>query len=1041
MGWTNRQANLLTWLVMSAQVLAPAMLPHAALAQDADAAELEKLNERFGQLYEQARYSEAIAVVEKALAIRKRQVGPDHVDIGNLLVNLGELHRLAGDLRGAEPLFLQALAILEKALGPAHPMVATVLNNLGALHLQMGDLAGAEPYLRRALGVLEKALGPDHPNLATLRLNLAQVLGARGDLAGAEALDRQALATLEKTRGPDDPAVATALNNLAAVLLQRADFARAMPLLERALKSMEKAHGPDHPQVAISLNNLAEAWSARGEPGKAQPLYERALTILSKALGQKHPDVAQVLANLGLLHQSRGDKGRAQAYFAKSLEIREAALGPEHPAVAESLNLLGLLELKAGQAAEALPRFERALTIRRKALGPAHALVAQSENNLAGAYKQLGKGQQARELYALALQHWQAALGPAHPDVANAMNNLGMIEHSLGKYAEAKATHTAAVAIRRKALGSEHPLVGSSLVNLAGAEQALGQLPQAVKDLGQAMAIREAELRRVLATGTSEQRALAVLAHAADLHLAVSLHLRDAAKDPAALRLALTVVLQRKARGLDAAVDGMDLLRRHLGPEDQALLKRLQEVEARIGALFQQGPGQLGAAAYGKLLGELHSEADGIEQQLARKAPALQETVGDVSIERVQAALPEGSHLVELVRWQPFDVKATGDQDGLGPLRYAAYVLAKSGPPQAMDLGEADGIDTLARQLREALSNPARHDAQDLARQLDARVLQPLQPLLGAGGTVLVAPDGPLHLVPFAALRAPDGHWRVERYLFVNISSGRELLRPVKQGGTTQPPVVIAAPDYGTAGPAGAGQRGGMQFAALPGTAEEATALGKLLPGAQVWTGLQASEAALHGLHGPRILHVATHGFFLPDRAIPVAEGKGAGDTGTRGTRGAAALLEPDVVPAPTDLPDPYQRSGLALAGANAALGTGGDGVLTASEACLLDLRGTKLVVLSACETGIGAVAGAEGVVGLRRALVLAGAESLVMSLWKVDDAATRDLMVAFYGKLQAGAGRAEAMRVAQLAMLAGPERGHPFYWAAFVAIGDWRPL
>jgi CHAT domain-containing protein len=335
------------------------------------------------------------------------------------------------------------------------------------------------------------------------------------------------------------------------------------------------------------------------------------------------------------------------------------------------------------------------------------------------------------------------------------------------------------------------------------------------------------------------------------------------------------------------------------------------------------------------------------------------------------------------------------------------------------------------------LANPSRHDAVDLARQLDARILQPLQPLLGPGGTVLVAPDGPLHLVPFAALRSPDGHWRVERYLFVNIASGRELLRPARPSGNAGPPVVIAAPDYGSARPAVAGQRGGMQFAALPGTAEEALALGKLLPGAQVWTGLKASEAALQGLHGPRILHIATHGFFMPERTVP------AGESGTRGaaTRGAAALLEPDIVPAPTDLPDPYQRSGLALAGANTAMGSGGDGVLTASEACLLDLRGTKLVVLSACETGIGAVAGAEGVVGLRRALVLAGAESLLMSLWKVDDAATRDLMVAFYVKLQAGAGRAEAIRQAQLAMLSGAERSHPFYWAAFVAIGDWKPL
>ena len=1029
---------VLVTLLLSVAALATRPSLAQGTPAEADAAELAKLNEQFGLLYEQARYRDAIAVVEKALAIRKRQVGADHQDVGNLLVNLGELHRLAGDLQQAEPLFLQALAILEKALGPAHPMVATVLNNLGALHLQLGDLAGAEPYLRKAMIILENVLGPDDPNVQTLRLNLAQVLGARGDLDGAEALDRQAIARLEK-RGPDDPMLATGLNNLAAVLLQKADFAQALPLMQRVVKMMEKAHGPNHPQVAVACNNLAEGWAARGEPGQAQPLYERALQILQAKLGAKHPDVAQILSNLGQLYAARGDKGRARAYHDKALEVREAALGPEHPAVAESLNVLGVLALQTGIPGEALPKLERALAIRRKALGPAHALVAQTENNVGSALRRLGRGAEAVKLFTLALTHWQAALGADHPDVANAMNNLGMVQHAEGKYAAARLAHQGALALRSKRLGLEHPLVASSLGNLSGAEQALGLLPEAIKNLSKAMTIREHELRRVLASGTAEQRALAVLAHAADIHRAVSLHLREAPKDANALRLALTVILQRKARGLDAAVDGMDLLRRSLAPQDQGLLTRLQEVEARIGALFQQGSGKMGAQAYGKLLGELHLEADGIEQQLASRSPALQETIGEVTIERVQAALPAGAHLVELIQWIPLDVKAKGEDVGLEPKRYAAYVLAKSGPPQAVDLGEAEPIDALARQLREALANQGRHDAQDLARHLDAKLLQPLQNLLGAGGTVLVAPDGPLHLVPFAALRAPDGQWRVQRFLFVNVSSGRELLRHGKSQGHSGPPVVIGAPDYGVAaaGPGGqAGRQGGLQFAALPGTADEAVSLSKLLPGAQVWTGLQASEAAMHGLHGPRILHVATHGFFLPERA---AVGQAAGSRG--GTRGSEALGEPDVTPAPTDLPDPYLRSGLALAGANSAQGTGGDGLLNASEASLLDLRGTKLVVLSACETGIGAVAGAEGVVGLRRALVLAGAESLVMSLWKVDDAATRDLMVAFYRKLQAGAGRADALRQAQLQLLGTGEHAHPFFWAAFIAVGDWRPL
>jgi CHAT domain-containing protein len=235
----------------------------------------------------------------------------------------------------------------------------------------------------------------------------------------------------------------------------------------------------------------------------------------------------------------------------------------------------------------------------------------------------------------------------------------------------------------------------------------------------------------------------------------------------------------------------------------------------------------------------------------------------------------------------------------------------------------------------------------------------------------------------------------------------------------------------------------------LKGTAEEAQALATLLPNAKILTEAEATEGALKQLAGPSILHVATHGFFLPDQPqedIALARGLG-------------------LAPKPTSTKqreNPFVRSGLALAGANKLQGQNGeDGILTALEASGLDLWGTKLVVLSACETGVGEIKNGEGVYGLRRALVLAGAESQVISLWQVSDEATRELMVAFYEKLKAGEGRTAALRAVQLEMLKGKEparsgdsrgitrgsvetkkdRSHPFFWASFIQSGDWRSL
>jgi CHAT domain-containing protein len=253
----------------------------------------------------------------------------------------------------------------------------------------------------------------------------------------------------------------------------------------------------------------------------------------------------------------------------------------------------------------------------------------------------------------------------------------------------------------------------------------------------------------------------------------------------------------------------------------------------------------------------------------------------------------------------------------------------------------------------------------------------------------------------------------------------------------------MADPDYGKSAAAGPPletglkpvrsadlDRSGLVFTALAGTAAEAKALQGLLKldREHVLTGRNASEGRLKALRGPRILHVATHGFFLTDREIERAALKPVG-------------FGSDTPPLPLS-ENPLLRSGLALAGANGRRsGERDDGILTAAEAAQLDLRGTQLVVLSACETGVGKVQTGEGVYGLRRALVLAGAQTQVASLWKVADKATQELMVDYYQRLLKGEGRSAALRSVQEALLADPARRHPYYWAAFVPLGNWTPL
>jgi len=336
--------------------------------------------------------------------------------------------------------------------------------------------------------------------------------------------------------------------------------------------------------------------------------------------------------------------------------------------------------------------------------------------------------------------------------------------------------------------------------------------------------------------------------------------------------------------------------------------------------------------------------------------------------------------------------------------------------------------------------------------------MQPVRALAGDATQLLISPDGQLNLIPFEALVDEHHQYLVERYSISYLTTGRDLLRLQVARSSLSGPIIIADPAFGepsqvkaashnaapvvlastkqvtSTSPQVSARRsvttasdlGGVYFAPLSGTAVEANAIKLQFPDAQLLTGRGATEAAVKQVNAPSILHIATHGFFLTD-PNPQPSADPAKDV--RGVQGNASTE------------NPLLRSGLALAGANLGQTGREKGVLTALEASNLNLWGTKLVTLSACDTGVGEIRNGEGVYGLRRAFVLAGAETVVMSLWPVSDYATRELMTSYYKGLKKGLGRGEALRQTKLAMLKRKDRQHPFYWASFIQSGEWAGL
>jgi CHAT domain-containing protein/Tfp pilus assembly protein PilF len=1024
----------------TAFALSLCMAVQAASAGVSGPAEAQAAFEAAQQLRDQGKYREAVPQAQRAIAGREALLGPDATAVADALHLLALLYDDLNDYAKAEPLNRRALAIREKALGPDHPDVARSLFNLAWIVKSRSDFAQAEALYERALAIQEKAFGPDHPEVATVLNDFAVLCNQKGDHDRAIELDRRVLAIREKALGPGDPGVAKALNNLAHVYGNKGDYPQAASLIERALGIWEKALGPDHPEVAFALNSLADVLAIEADYTRAEPLYLRALSIREKALGPDHPEVATTLNNLAVLYRQKGDYAAAEPLLLRDLAITEKRLGPDHRFLAPTLNNLAEIARLQGNDDKAEASYRRALAISTAALGGDHADVGWALALLGRleAEGRPGREAEAADLLGRSVAILEKALGPEHPRLAMPIGALARLASARGELDEAERLQRRALGINEAALGRNHPEVAGCLEALADLARSRGDARNAVVFLTGAQEIREAHLAHNLLPGSERQKAGFIDLFSRDTDRAVSLHAGLASGDPQALRLALTTLLRRKGRALDAMSDSVSLLRDRAGERDRARFDRLLSARAQLAAVTLRGPGG-SAAAYRAQRARLSAEVERLESEIGRDSAAFRSQARPVTLESVQAALPEGATLIEFTQYR------SGDAKGQRPsLRYAAYTLTRGGEARWADLGEAASIDRGVAAWRSALRDPARTDAADLGRALDARILQPVRALIGSSRRLLVSPDGALNLIPFAALVDEERRPLVERYAITYLTSGRDLLRLEVARPSRSPAAIVAAPAFGE--PALAAPQEGRParvddtqvfFGPLPGAAQEVRALRELLPQATVLTGEQATEAALRRLRAPAILHIATHGFFLGgedprDAAAATARPDGAATTTPDGTRLGT-------MPARSD--NPLLRSGLALAGANQGRSGDDDGVLTALEAAGLDLWGTRLVVLSACDTGLGAVRRGDGVYGLRRAFVLAGAESQLMSLWPVPDRSTRELMVHYYRPLLQGAGRGDALRQAQLSLLRDGKHAHPYYWAGFILSGEWGAL
>ncbi|MGH9843954.1 MAG: tetratricopeptide repeat protein, partial [Blastocatellia bacterium] len=702
------------------------------------------------------------------------------------------------------------------------------------------------------------------------------------------------------------------------ILRNNGRYDEAVGAVEEALALREKHFGREHIDTAESLNHLGNLSAEQGDFVKAETLLTTALAIRERVRSPEHSLVASSLSNLGVFFRDIGDYDRAEQRLRQSLAIKEETSDPNNRELAPTLNNLAEVYRAKRNFAEAERLYQRAIRIMEMAprIGPNSSDVARVYSNLGKMYQEQGDYARAESALKHALAIYEKATDPNHPSRGISLNHLATVSFFKGDYAQAEELVLRALGIYQKSLGPGNPRVAEALNNLAAIYRATRRIAQAITTRKDSIAISEASLRRNLIAGSETQKLNFLALFAGETNDTLSLHAQYAPDDPQALHLAFTTWLQRKGRALDEMNRTIGLLRRYAGQEGQALFDQLAAKQTQLSRLVTSAPGEKDRAKHLASIKTLDEECERITAAISARSAQFRIQTQPVTLPDVQSVLPAGSALVEFARYSPIDARTKAKSDP----RYLAYILPDKGAPRHVELGDAKTIDDAARELREAFSDRSKPDFRRSARKVDKLVMQPLRALLGSARQVFISPEGELNLIPFAALIGERNRYLIEDYLFIYLTSGRDLLRLREKHQSNPDVLIFAVPNFD--GEAPVAQPGstigrssdlrGTRLSASPSMAErkfdpldfalaEGEAVKNVQPQARLIVGPQATESAVKQLSRPRILHIITHGFFLPD-------------TG------------PNFV----KFENPLLRSGLALAGANQRQSGQDDGILTA---------------------------------------------------------------------------------------------------------------
>lgn len=977
-----------------------------------------------------------------------------------------------GDHAAILPLQQEVIRIGRSELGDDTVEMAFEWNYLGDIYIRLGQYANAEAPYAHALKVRRNLLGENSEETGESYFNTALVMYYMGDYPTSEKHYLQALRIAQKLAGPQHEDTLQVMNNLGLLYQQTGNYEKARELHTAVLNGRIRQLGADSEFVGETYLNLGLLVHTLGDYNAARDYYSRALKIFKTKLGIEHEYTLQTMNNMSKLAYDLGDAARSYELDEEVYDIRVRVLGADHADIAQSLNNMAFNHHEQGNYETAKQLFQRALDIYRKNTGENDTATQMTMMNLASILQRLGESEEALELAEKALRLRLENLGDDHVLVAETLEQLGELHLTGGRLDEAEQALDQSYAILQKTYGDNHPTTLLALYALCYIKMEKGEWDEVLELSNKIRRLVRTTSARLMA-GLSPQEQLRLLE--SDGHQTLAFTAAWQRKnDPAYINASADWLINNKGMS-QATLAARETLMRDVGDaHSKALSEQLLDIRRQLASAVLASPNATQADAQQQKVEQLTQQENEITRRLSRNLGSSIALESWIELEDVRGKLADDETLVTWIRFQPIDFESEGlALEKSLPPRYLAWVIPPSGQGdiQLVDLGLAEEIDDVIETARAAITEAGKKDGPinkdgelEAEKKLRAalngitqKVWQPVAEHIRPDTQRLsLSPDGALWLVPWSALPLEEDRYLIEQYAFRLLISGRELVEETSEPSTNRP-LVFANPTFDltpqkvidaikaifadfkidpNANRGLVSQTAIRKVPTLPNTELEAEAISPSLErivGKPPTKYLRqyALESVVKRVHQPRMLVLSTHGYFLPDQ-----QAKSADRVVNAGSNRSASLISTDGKP----IENPLLRCGLLLAGCNQPPSGGDDGVLTGLEIVGLDLRGTELVVLSACETGVGKVQIGEGIAGLRQAFQLAGAHSVVATLWQVPDRDSAILMRDFFEQMADDKDPADALRAAQLSRIESRRErygaAHPYFWAAWTFTG-----